>query len=170
LFPDKERIKSGQSGFAARAAKAKATIWYNENINRFNRARGAAYNGKGASGVGVSRTLGRDPAKFAESLANDVKTGWIPAARATIKGTADHEFGHMLAGLLGLRYDSDLKKIWDWSKTEVKWEVSDNGKQNIDEFVADAWAEYRNGKPPRAAAMAVGHIVEKRYVSKFLLR
>lgn len=75
----------------------------------------------------------------------------------------DHEFGHQLDNLLSLNKDPDVIKEWAALHGRMKNEVSQYAAKNIHEFIAEAWAEYRNNPSPRPVATQIGGIVLNRY-------
>lgn len=109
--------------------------------------------------------------KIDKSLANDVKSKWHPTGCGTLKATFDHELGHEIDRLLGLRTNADFLKIYDpehsQGKAHVTEVLSTYGNKNAAEFIAEAWSEYLNNETPRPVAVAVGTLIKKLYADKF---
>lgn len=116
-----------------------------------------------AGGVAVNEKWGKDITKLNASLQNDVAKQHHPEGTASIKATMDHEFGHQLDDLLSLNKDPDVIKEWTALHGRMKNEVSQYAAKNISEFIAEAWAEYRNNPSPRPVAAKIGGILLNRY-------
>jgi hypothetical protein len=87
----------------------------------------------------------------------DIRTGWYPKMRVSPRTVIDHEMGHLLDDIYNLSSDENLvsfeKRL---SSEEIMAGLSEYATRNIREFVAEAWAEYRNSDAPRDIAKTVG--------------
>lgn len=121
------------------------------------------------SGIAVNEKYGKGIEAFKTGLANSVKSGFHPHGCDTYKSVVDHELGHQLDDLLRLKTDDEIQTIYTGlvKGNGVKDAVSGYAATNIQEFIAEAWAEFRNNPAPRDAARAVADIVRARYRSKF---
>jgi hypothetical protein len=57
----------------------------------------------------------------------------------------------------------EVLKEWALLHGRVEDEVSKYAATKIQEFIAEAWAEYRNNPTPRPAATKIGEIIVSRY-------
>ena len=109
--------------------------------------------------------------KIDTSLANDVKSKWHPVGTDTLKAVFDHELGHEIDRLIGLRNNSDFLKLYNEERLKGKEHIVDNlssyGYKNAAEFIAEAWSEYLNNEKPRPIAVAVGTIIKRLYAEKY---
>jgi hypothetical protein len=119
------------------------------------------------SGVSVNSKWAKDPAAFAESLGKDVESGFHPIGNDSIKSVIDHELGHQLDHLLGLRNSQRVNNLYkEWRYNDPAGaELSRYAQKNIAEFIAEAWAEYLNNPNPRAISREIGAIVNDAYRS-----
>lgn len=119
----------------------------------------------GASGVSVNQQYGKDPAKMKEKLRRDVASKWSPVGTDTIKALLDHELGHQLDAMLDLRTNPDVKEIIVGAGTagEIGETLSRYAATNPVEFIAEAWAEYRNNPSPRDTARKMGDLIRRLY-------
>ena len=99
-----------------------------------------------------------------DGLKRDVETGFHPNSCDKVKYIVDHELGHQLDNLLGLKKDIE---IIDLFSTTTNTEVSEYATKNIDEFIAESWGEYKNNPAPRETAKRVGEIIAARYKAKY---
>lgn len=114
--------------------------------------------------------------KIAESLKRDVQYKFHPIACDTVKAVFDHELGHKIDALLGLRKDAEFLKIFREAVVHGEQYIIDNlshyaydsrriRKPNYTpeaEFIAEAWSEYLNNPQAREIATAVGKLIEKK--------
>lgn len=111
--------------------------------------------------------------KITATLKNDVASKWHPVKCDTVKSVIDHELGHKVDELLGLRSDGDFLKIYnDATKNGRDW-IGDNlsryawdGKNPKAEFIAEAWSEYLNNDKPRDIAKSIGELILRKYKEK----
>lgn len=123
----------------------------------------------GLSGICFNTTWAGE--KIDVSLANDVKSKWHPPGCGTLKAVFDHELGHEIDRLIGLRSHADFLKMYREETAKGKEHIGDSlsryGQKNEAEFIAEAWSEYLNNETPRPIAAAVGTLIKKLYAAKF---
>jgi hypothetical protein len=120
-----------------------------------------------AQGICVNAKWGKAPAALREALANDVRMQWHPAGCDSIRSVVDHEIGHQLDYLLGLKSDLDINDLeTEASKAGMAESLSRYAATNIKEFVAEGWAEALNNPEPRRVATRIGEIIRERYRRK----
>jgi hypothetical protein len=120
------------------------------------------------SGVAVNQKWGADVAKFNASLADSAALRWHPVGCDTIRSVVDHELGHQLDDLLKLRIDPELNIVYNRTlKAGIREEVSGYAGKNIEEFIAECWAESCNNPSPRGAARTVAAIIRQRYRARY---
>jgi SPP1 gp7 family putative phage head morphogenesis protein len=118
------------------------------------------------SGVSVNSAWGKDPDKFMDALQRSVRTGFHPVGCDTVKSVIDHEIGHQLDGLLGIRDSSALQEIITEAVRDgrsISSGLSEYAMKDKAEFIAEGWAEYRNNPEPRILAKKIGELIEKQY-------
>lgn len=115
-----------------------------------------------------------------------VDNRWHPEGCENIKSNSDHELGHQLDTLLNLRKNPRIAElrlkayghqpgqtvyggiaVGPHAKVNMKQAVSDYANTNIQEFIAEAWSEYRNNPNPRPIAARLGEIVKDEYAKKY---
>ena len=89
-----------------------------------------------------------------------VTSGFHPPGCDTFKSIADHVYGHQLDNLVGARHNPEIKLMF--ARTGGA-DVSRYAKENIDEFIAEAWAESLNNPNPRPTAKRVAEIIRSKY-------
>lgn len=108
--------------------------------------------------------------KFTKAIERDVKTKFSPVGTASAKAVVDHELGHEIDRLLGLRTHAEFLKLYNEEKAKGKDYIRDNlsgyANTNPAEFIAEAWSEYLNNETPRPIAVAVGNLIKKLYEAK----
>ena len=118
------------------------------------------------SGITVNKDNAKSLKVFEAQKALDVESKFHPVGCGTLKATLDHEVGHQIDSLLDLRKDSVILDLWKgFSKNKATQgdELSWYAGTNINEFIAEAWAEYCNNPNPRPTAKAVGERAEEVY-------
>lgn len=120
-------------------------------------------------GVTVNSKWAVDLEKFKQYLRMNVVSGFHPIGADTVKSVIDHELGHQLDDLLRIHGDEDILALfYRWSSANTRGEgLSKYARKNIHEFIAEAWAEYRNSDKPREIAMQIGQLIQKRYREKY---
>lgn len=121
------------------------------------------------SGIAVNGKWGKDVEALKKSLADNVKSNYHPPGCDSIKSIVDHELGHQLDALCKLAADPEINTIYTElvSRNGVNDAVSRYAAKNINEFIAESWAEFRNNAAPRDVARAIGGIIQARYRSRF---
>lgn len=128
-----------------------------------------AFKSWGLSGIAFNTSWAGE--KIDKSLANDVNSKWHPPGCASLKAVFDHELGHEIDRLIGLRSNSEFLKIFEPEHSNGKKYITENlssyGNTNSAEFIAEAWSEYLNNEKPRPIAAAVGMLIKKLYAEKY---
>ena len=136
---------------------------------------------KNFRGVTVNRDFAKDLQYFLAVTEQSVKSKSTPVGCTTIRSHLDHEVGHQLDNLLGLREMPEVRKLFDSRVVSVNGvedfsQITDdlskyawkNGNSNrYADFIAEAWSEYCNNPNPREIAQKIGKIVEREYKKKF---
>lgn len=124
-------------------------------------------------GVSVNREHGKDAKQFAQVLTKDVGSKFHPVGCDSIRSVLDHEIGHQLDNLLGIRDIQIIKDLFD-SRTHAemsdalsKYAWDNKNRNRYAEMIAEAWAEYCNNPNPREIAKAVGKTIEVEYQKQF---
>lgn len=142
-------------------------------------------------GVAVNASITKDQDALKKMLQRSVQMRYHPPGCDTIKSIMDHELGHQMDYLLGLRNDPKIAELRTKAygatnpasgqpapvhngvpvhrdATEnMTGAVSKYAHTNVAEFIAEAWAEYRNSPEPRYIAQQVGDHIKKLYAEKF---
>ena len=127
-------------------------------------------------GVATNEKFGKSPAEFKKSLEFGTAQKFHPVGCDTFKSVADHEYGHELDKLLGLKDDPEFRAIHTDAYTAniagrgkawVKENLSEYANANAKEFIAEAWAEFNNNPEPREIARKIGELIERKYKAKF---
>ncbi len=109
--------------------------------------------------------------KIEKSLQSDCKSKWHPPGCGTVKAVIDHELGHEIDRLVGLRSHKDFLSVYNEQVAKGKNDITENlskyGTTNAAEFIAEAWSEYINNEKPRPIAAAVGMLIKKLYAKKY---
>lgn len=124
-------------------------------------------------GVTVNREWGKKSAEFVKSIAGDVAGKFHPIGCDTIKSILDHEIGHQLDSLLGIKDIDEIKKLFD-SRTQdeltnglSKYSWKNKNANRYSEMIAEGWSEYCNNPQPRELAKTIGETIEAEYKKKF---
>ncbi|MDE7364524.1 MAG: hypothetical protein K2N27_06520, partial [Ruminococcus sp.] len=124
-------------------------------------------------GISVSDKFGNNSKNFISILKNEVKLRHRPVGCDTIKSVLDHEIGHQLDNLLGIRNNPDITSIFDYTTSEELkdmlsgYAVNNSNRNKYAEMIAEAWAEYCNNPEPRPIAKYIGDIIIQEYKRKF---
>lgn len=106
----------------------------------------------------VGRGIGLFPKYFSQGsiqnslikFSDHVKNKWSPIGCGTIKSIIEHEIGHQIDYLMKLREDKQILQYFNnLKKTDIINTLSEYASENIAEFIAEAWCEYRNNPKPR---------------------
>lgn len=90
-----------------------------------------------------------------------VTNGWKPVGCDTMKSIFDHEFGHQIDKLLGISKSKDVKEYFETNKTVISKNLSKYATVKVEEFIAEAWSEYKNNPKPREISRKVGKFIER---------
>lgn len=101
---------------------------------------------------------------------------WHPVGTNTIKGVADHEFGHALWHRLGLNKGDSKGPLKEYiekylrthSKEQVKNVLSHYANTGPGEFFAEAYSELQNNPKPRPLARKIGELLDAEIKSQKL--
>ena len=116
------------------------------------------------NGIFANSATGKKANEMIEALKRSVAIGYHPIGCDTIKSVADHEIGHQLDSLLRISTSSDFLNYYHTLKRDdIVKGLSQYAATKKREFLAEAWAEYRNNPSPRPIAKKVGEIVENAY-------
>lgn len=124
-------------------------------------------------GVSVNKLWGKDSAAFIESLVDNVNIKFHPVGCDTIRSVLDHEIGHQLDDLLGIRNMDEIQSLFNSRShdelTDVlsKYSWKNDNKNKYSEMIAEAWSEYCNNPQPREIAKTIGETIEAEYSKKF---
>ena len=124
-------------------------------------------------GVSINSSFGKDTAAFMEGLKKAVNTKKHPVGCTTIRSVLDHEIGHQLDKLLGVRNMPEIQKLFNERNirqmtdelSEYAW--NNKNKNKYAEMIAEAWAEYCNNPNPREIAATIGKTIEEEYKKRF---
>lgn len=160
LYPDRDPDALAKRW--AKKPKANGRAWahaMDSSDHRFySGLHGVAFNEKFGSKRGLPDML--------QGLKHSVDSEFHPVGTDAVRSIMDHELGHTLDYLLGVKDIPELRELWrQWAGDKLK--LSAYARENIREFIAEAWAEYLNNPKPREVAKAVGEIIEKAYDEKF---
>lgn len=120
-------------------------------------------------GISVNRDWGRDAGSFTAALKRDVEARFHPVGCGTIRSVLDHEIGHQLDDLLGIRELPAIQKLFrGLSHDELtaglsRYAWNNRSAEPIREMIAEAWAEYCNNPHPRPIAAQIGKAIEEAY-------
>lgn len=115
----------------------------------------------GAGGISINSKFGGNVDLFKFQVDYAVQTGYHPVGCSTIKSVVDHEMAHEIDKLLKL---SDSSTVIDMYKSlkasgQMASELSRYATTDIQEFIAEAWAEFQNNPTPRPTAKAIGEYI-----------
>ena len=122
---------------------------------------------KDVSGVSVNKRWAANPEEFKDALNRSVEAKFHPVGCDTIRSVVDHELGHQLDQLLGLRVDREIMEAYkEAASLGMKEQVSTYAGTNVAEFIAECWAEGLNNQNPREYARRISSIIRSRYADK----
>ena len=160
-----EQLNSWVERFAGKKLKAPGRAW------------AVAYSSPGQSAVCFNEKYakGTGNEELQRSLKYSMQTKFHPPGCDTVKSIADHEYGHQLDYLLGLRNHPELKRIvaetsgnmLSHRKANIQEALSTYAATNDAEFIAEAWAESKNNPNPRPVAQKVAALIRSEYAKKF---
>lgn len=119
------------------------------------------------NGITVNTARGGDYEKMLEMLKENIESKFHSKRPPNVKGIFDHEFGHQIDKAYGVSKNKEIIDLrTSLSNKEITNGLSEyawrNKNSNVcGEFIAEAWAEYKNSPEPREIATKVGHIIER---------
>lgn len=122
----------------------------------------------GAKGIGINEKFGKSKGilTLKKGLQDSLESKFHPVGCDTIKSVLDHEFGHELDRLLGIRQNDKMKAIFS-AEVNIADNLSKYGSKNIAEFIAEGWTEYLNNPNPRRLAKTIGEFIENEYARRY---
>lgn len=189
-----EQLASNMKWYVGRAPSIPKNAWALA-WEREHGKRAISFNEKFSTDIEDKKTMkpgGVFVAKYEvgskSALKNSMELNFHPPGCDTHKSVMDHELGHQLDNLLGLRHHPEVQALQHEArgtgpsgsgyghgynlttalaqKKAITASVSEYAGKNIKEFIAEAWAEYRNNPTPRPIAQRLGKIVEAEYAKK----
>ncbi|MBR0075475.1 MAG: hypothetical protein IJP96_06955 [Synergistaceae bacterium] len=150
----REKFKKGEHN--------KAIAWISSSASALGKVNGVYFNPIHHFGAYT------DNYNIKENIAYSLKEKLSPEGCNTLKSFIDHELGHVLDYTLNKAISNDSRIVKLYNKhmnatkesNKMKNVLSEYAKNNRREFVAEAWAEYRNNPTPRPLATEVGKIIE----------
>lgn len=108
-------------------------------------------------GVGLNEDFGGNYTKFMTTGERNVASGFHPIGCGSPKATVDHEIGHEIDRLIGAKNDPIINGLYHEMKQngDAGSTLSVYAEENVMEFIAEAYSEYRNNPQPRRYARAV---------------
>ena len=95
-----------------------------------------------------------------EAIKGSVESGFHPKGSQGLRSTADHELAHQLDDLFGLSSNPVVRSLYQRHSERWKREAaSAYATKNIQEFIAEAWAEFKNTSNPRPIAKEIGNLI-----------
>lgn len=113
--------------------------------------------GKRYDGVGINLEYAGNYEKFKSKRKRDVEAKYKPLGCELPKATIDHEFGHEISRLIGAGRDPVISKWYEEMRRDGNAEtvLSGYSAENIEEFIAEGYSEYRNNPHPRPLATKI---------------
>lgn len=126
------------------------------------------------NGITINEACGFNYDFFLVVRKREVDSGRKPQNCYSPKATVDHELGHQIDKLVGAQYDSDIQQLYNvfsqLSDSEKARTLSGYAGDNIQEFIAESWSEYRNNPQCRDYARMVAERMLELYDSNRLKR
>lgn len=152
-----------------------ATKWIKRQFNGSGLKHTLAYSAsfEQSKGIMVNEIFGKDYDYFSNVLKKNVENKFHTIGGDTVRSVADHEIGHQLDNLIGLRNDKGIQDLFNsMSKQEITDNLStyswkNSNKNRYSEFIAEGWSEYCNNPSPRPVAKQIGETIERLYKEKF---
>ena len=157
-----------QHGMAGPAAQKMAERWASKSIGRIS-GNTLAFARKvddprfaNFSGILINSKYAKDAEFMKSELVRNVKNGYHPIGCDTVKSVIDHEVGHQIDYAVELHNNKKMVSLYK-SLTEKQIEdgLSRYATKNINEFIAEGYAEYLNNPTPRDIATKIGKIIEE---------
>lgn len=119
----------------------------------------------GSMGVRASILMAYDfarkGAKAEPDLQRSVDVKWHPVGTASYKAIIDHEAGHFWASHVLTKNAQQANSLFAQHRRTAKEELSEYAAKNVQEFLAEGWAEYLNNPQPRPLAREIGQLIEE---------
>lgn len=114
-------------------------------------------------GIFINKSFTKDISNLDKIMQEQVRIGFHPQGCGTMKATMDHECGHQISDYLEITKDNEMLKFFNEcaEKNEIRKGLSIYAAENINEFVAEGYAEYINNPEPRPIAKKIGEIIIK---------
>ena len=114
-------------------------------------------------GVYINSAYSKNASQVDADMQYQVEVGFHPEGCGSLKATIDHECGHQIADYLGLAENPEMVSFYREcaQKGEIGKGLSRYATTNINEFIAEGWAEYLNNPNPRPIAKRIGEIIIK---------
>jgi hypothetical protein len=159
-------LKAGYTEDTIRYSAKKHAEKYYKEWKPNSHVMAVSLDGTNWQGISLNTTFGKSPEAWRKSLKRDVESKFHPVGCDSIKYVIDHEIGHQIDDILGVSIDNTVKEMYNTITEEgIKGGLSNYANKNIHEFVAEAWAEYRNNATPRPIAAKIGAIIDDKIAS-----
>ena len=149
-----KRVKKDMRDFSFEASDIAMSYYFDKPESFGDGAR------KLAIGISVNEDLVSNYEKAKAMCEKMVRDGVWPLGCATIKSVIDHEIAHQISDRIGAYNDPYIKAEFDKFRSQNGEQdaelLSKYARTDIHEFIAEAWAEYKNNPNPRPIALAVG--------------
>ena len=128
---------------------------------------------KNISGVTVNKEQASNYTRMKARLEYAEERQWNPVGSNSPRSVLDHEIGHQLDDLLGIRDKENIQDLFDSrTREQIKADLSEYSWNNknpnrYSELIAEGWAEYMNNPEPREVARVIGETIEAEYNAKF---
>src|SRR5699024_2867175 len=128
---------------------------------------------KNISGVTVNKENAKNYTRMKARLEYAEERQWNPVGSNSPRSILDHEIGHQLDDLLGIRDKEIIQDLYDSrTRDQIKEDLSEYSWNNKNpdryaELIAEGWAEYMNNPKPREVARVIGETIEAEYKAKF---
>ena len=160
-------IKYWRSKYKGKTDEQIIDIMKNLKLNNIKKEKVAfetlalSFSKKDAKGISLNknRFSSKTITETIQDIVFDEKEKYSPVGCNTIKSVVDHEMGHQIDNLILAR--KDIKIIELYNKYHTKGLMKDvlsayaDEDNDIEEFIAEAWAEYQNNPKPREVANTV---------------
>lgn len=108
--------------------------------------------------------------KKLENIDYTCESGFHPKDSGSLKGVADHEFGHLidrfvqLKGSSGSKSYTELKEYYrGLSREDIANGLCRYANEKFAEFIAEGFSEYKNSPSPRPMAQKIGKLLTQAY-------
>ena len=108
-------------------------------------------------GVAVNTDYAKNYDHFLEKKQYNELTKWSPLGSGTPRGVMDHEMGHEIDNLLNASADPVIQDLYNdmMYNGNAEEELSGYSADSVEEFIAEAYSEYRNNPNRRPTCVAV---------------